>query len=172
MSKPSSPSVTPWSLIYTIQTLCVLYVPCLSKGLDAACALPRHLLPISLSPQKWQQMAVHHQKIFGVFLWSPNKCISTTQCKVDQYMVLLAKIPSSHVFLYACFRRTFSLSCVWFNKMFHHESSLAFHTYVHFSKILLHVFCPAKYHPTNFPKNPTFPLYITSVSFILSLFSA
>jgi hypothetical protein len=47
------------------------------------------------------------------------------------------------------------LSCVCFSVTFLHESAVAFHTYVHFNKMLLQVFVPAKHHPTDFPKNPS-----------------
>ena len=55
-------------------------------------ALPQHVYPISLSLWKWQQTTIHHQKYFWcVFLWSPNKSSSTTQCNTDQYLSVVSK---------------------------------------------------------------------------------
>jgi hypothetical protein len=51
---------------------------------------------------------------------------------------------SFHVFALA----EHPLSCVFFSKTFLCESALAFHTCVHFNKTFLHVFAPAKHHPT------------------------
>ena len=64
-----------------------------SMSLASACASVSAdiTLPISLSLQKHQEAVAHHQKVFGAFLWSPNKCSSTTQCKADQYMCAISK---------------------------------------------------------------------------------
>jgi hypothetical protein len=45
------------------------------------------------------------------------------------------------------------LSLVCFIETSLHESALAFHTCVHFNEMFLHVFAPAKHHPTDFAKN-------------------
>ena len=44
------------------------------------------------------------------------------------------------------------LSCVCFSETF--KSALAFHTFVYFNKMSLHVLVPAKHHLTYFSKNP------------------
>ena len=55
------------------------------------------------------------------------------------------------------------LSCVCFSEMFLHESALVFHLKesVHLRKTLLHVFAPAKHHPTQLTLQRTlkFPLH-------------
>jgi hypothetical protein len=44
------------------------------------------------------------------------------------------------------------LSCVCFSETF--KSALAFHTFVYFNEMSLHVLVPAKHHLTYFSKNP------------------
>ena len=93
-SKPSSVSVILWSPIYTLQTSCVLHVSCLNMCLSLAQASVSAdiTLPISPNPQKRQETAAHHQKFFGAFLSMEScQCISTMQCKVDQYMCVISK---------------------------------------------------------------------------------
>jgi hypothetical protein len=52
---------------------------------------------------------------------------------------------------------------VYFSEMFLHESTLAFHTCVHFNKMSFHMFAPAKHCPIISSKN----LYIsTSVMYL------
>jgi|UPI0000F4AA3A hypothetical protein len=103
-------------------------------------------LPISLSPPKQQEAATHHQKFFSVFLsvesqqMQPNYAMYMHVASKESFLVLaLAEQP---------------LSCVYFSEKFLHESALAFHTCVHFNEMFLHMFAPAKYQPTDFPKNP------------------
>ena len=78
---------------------------CLSVCLGSA--LVAVSVDISWSSQKQQEMAVHHQKVFCVFvkvfakvfmkvwvcfsLWSPDTWSSTTQCKADQDMCVFSK---------------------------------------------------------------------------------
>jgi hypothetical protein len=51
------------------------------------------------------------------------------------------------------------LTCVCFSKTFLHETALAFHICVYFNETSLHLFSPAKHHPTDFPKSPKFPFH-------------
>jgi hypothetical protein len=79
-------------------SLCgILFIPSKlhwsSTCLASARVLPQQVCPISLSP------------------WSPNKCSSTTQYMVDQYMCLVKKDSSTHVLSHACFTRTSFLLC-------------------------------------------------------------
>ena len=70
-----------------------------------------------------------------VSLWSPDKRSSATQCKVEQYRSVVSKV---------------------FHHMSFHMLVLAEHPFacVHFRKTLLHVFAPAKHHPTQLSKEP------------------
>ena len=123
----------PLSPIYTLRTS--WFLPqhmCLSQ-LTSLCQS-------ALVWGKQQGTVTCYQKFFVLVcfsLWSPNKCSSTTQCKVDQYMHIVSKEPilyrvSFHVLALA----EHPLSCAQFSKMF------------------LHVCAPAKHNLTNFPKNP------------------
>jgi hypothetical protein len=80
-----------------------------STSLASACApVSAHIiLPISPSLQ-------HTTRCFLMCfsLWSLDKCSSTTQCKVDQLCVLLAKTLSPCILLHVCFSRTSSLLCL------------------------------------------------------------
>ena len=49
--KTTSLSIHPWSSIYTLQTSCVLHVPCLSVGYALAQVLTQNVHPISLHPE-------------------------------------------------------------------------------------------------------------------------
>ena len=80
-SKPSSVSVTPWSPIYTLQTSCVLHVPCLSMCIQSARVLG--------SGNKLQHST--RSVLVHFCLWRPNKCSSTTQYKVEQYVHVISK---------------------------------------------------------------------------------
>ena len=84
----------------------------------------------------------------------PTKADQLCNVRQTNTCVLLAKNPSSRVPSHTCFSRTSSLLCLSLSETFLHESTLAFHTYVCFNETSLHVFAPAKYHPTDFPKNP------------------
>lgn len=60
-----------------------------STGLALAHASDDITLPFTPSPQKLQ---AHHEKVWVHFsLWSPEKCVSTKQCKVGQNMSVLSK---------------------------------------------------------------------------------
>ena len=78
-----------------------------SMGLASAClSVPADItLPISHRSGKKLQ---HTTRSFLVCfsLWNPDKCSSTMQCEMDQYVRVLAKNPSSHVLSHACFSRT------------------------------------------------------------------
>ena len=85
------------------------HVSCLTSGLASACA--------SNQP-KSSEGAANCSRLPEVFLvcfslWSPNKCSSTTQCKVNQDMhVSSARSPSLCVLSCACFSSTDSLLCL------------------------------------------------------------
>jgi hypothetical protein len=57
------------SFLYSLQTSHVLHGSCLSMCLVSGCEFVSVdiTLPISLCPKKWQEAAVHHQKIFFFF---------------------------------------------------------------------------------------------------------
>lgn len=82
---------------------------------------------------------------FGVSLCG---VMTSAQCKADQHMGEQRIL--HHLLALAEHPR----SCVCFSEMFLQESALAFHTRVHFNEMFLHVFAPAKHHPTVVPKNP------------------
>ena len=80
ISKSSSTSVT------------FLFIPSKHRMSPTGPASADTTLPISLSPPKQQETTAHHQKILvGFSLWSPDKCSSTTKCKVNQYMCVVSK---------------------------------------------------------------------------------
>ena len=79
--------------------------------------LPQHVVCLSQSAWvcgKAKKAAAHQQKLFGAFLSivSPDKCSSTTLCKVINTCILLAKNSSSCVHLHACFSRTSVYLCL------------------------------------------------------------
>jgi hypothetical protein len=75
--------------------------------------------------------------------------------------MLLAKSPSSWVLWRACFSGTSPLCLLCM-------SALAFHTCVHFKEMFLHLFAPAKHHPTDFPKSPSVSTSVSVVHIPLS----
>ena len=101
-SKPSSVSIVPWSPIYTLPTSHVYHVPCLGKLILSARVLG--------SCNKLQHTTGSFFVRFS--LWSPDKCSSTTQCKVDQYTHVISKESLSRVLSRACFSRASPLLCL------------------------------------------------------------
>ena len=71
-------------------------------------------VPISLSPWKWQETAVHQQKLFGdiSLCGGPTNGAQLHSVRRTNTCVSLTKNPSSHVLSQACFSRTSFLLCL------------------------------------------------------------
>ena len=76
-SRPSSVSITPWCPIYTLQTSRVLHVSCIQSA------------QVYRGSNKLQHITRSFLVCFS--LWSPDKCSSTVQYKVDKYMCVASK---------------------------------------------------------------------------------
>jgi hypothetical protein len=110
-------------------------------------------LPISLSPGKWQESAAHHQKFFGVSLYgAPTNAAQLRSVRRTNTCISLAKNLLSSVLSHACFSRISSLLCLLHLKI-PSQICLSFSPVSTSAKCSLLV-CPAKHHPTDFPKNP------------------
>jgi hypothetical protein len=117
-------------------------------------------LPISLSVQKQQEVAAHHQKFVVFFLFCfvlsffgsfPDKCSSTVQYKVNQYVCVVSK----ESFFMGLF------SCVCFSEMFLHKYLSPVST----SENTPSCVYPSKHHLTQltFQRNHQFPLQVSPI---------
>jgi len=100
------------------------------------------------------------------FLWSLDKCSSTTNCIGANTCMSLAMNPSSPFLSLACFSRTSSLLCLlqWDIPSW---ACLTFPNCLQLNKMFLYVFDPAKHYPTDFRKKKN-----TFFSIKYSLFKA
>jgi hypothetical protein len=138
-------------------------LPCLSKYLASVGALSKHVSCLSTCIQSAQVLRSSNKLLYTTrsvlvhfSLWCPHKCNSTTQCNTCNTCMSLAKNPSSHILSCACFSRTSSLlspvsastkrSFISQPYPFTPVSTLRKYSFMYS--------CPAKHHPTNFPKNP------------------
>ena len=149
-SKPSSASVT-------VHRVFFIFSP------NITCpphALPQHVhlsqltsLPISPSPQKWQETAARHQKLLGAFLYGVlTNAVQLRNVRQTITCVLLAKHPSLYVLSRACFSRTSFLLCLFLRNL---PSRVCLSLLPVSTKVPSCVF-PSK-TPSNtndFPKNP------------------
>ena len=118
--------------------------------LSSTCVSADITLPISPSPQKGQQTAAHHQKIFGAFL-----SVEWWLCKMNQYMLAVME---ELFFIFS--KPSFHLCLLQQNIPSHVCFSILSFTCVRFKKTFLHVSALAKYHTTQltFRRIHKFPL--------------
>lgn len=144
-SKPSPVSVTPWSPIYTLYTSRVLHGSCFSMVLDSVCVY---------NQSQYEEELQHTRSSLVCFsLRLPDKCSPTTHCKEDQSTRVVSKEPFVNVCFHVLALAEQPLSYVCLSTVSFLSLPEPF-TCVHFKEMFLHLFAPAKHHPTDFPKNP------------------
>ena len=98
------------SPIYTLQTSHVLHGSCLSTCVCLSC---HHSANHPKSTEVARNCRDTTRRFLVCFsLWRETNGAQTTQCQADQYIVLLAKSPSSRVLSRACFSRASSFLCL------------------------------------------------------------
>ena len=127
-----------------------MYFMCLASSW----LLPQHISNQPKSKEVARNCSTPPERFWCVSLFGgPTNAVQLRNVRQPNTRVLLSMNPSSCVF-YMLALAEYPLSVVCFSETFLQESALVFYTSVHFNEKFLHMFDPAKHHPTDFPNNP------------------